>query len=55
MRQFYLQAEWCDSYTYSLSGVTVLPTGFCFSDLALRNPTKCVGVAQSGHHHIIDM
>ena len=33
------------------SGVTCLPKDCCFSELALKNPTQCVGPVQSGHHH----
>ena len=30
-----------------LSGATCLPTDCCFSELALWNPTQCVGLVQS--------
>ena len=37
------------------SGVTCLSTDCCFSELALLNPTKRVGLVQSGpHHHLTE-
>jgi len=35
------------------SGTTCLSADCCFSELALhyKNPTKCVGLVQRGHHH----
>jgi hypothetical protein len=35
------------------SGTTCLPADCCFSELALsKDPTKHVGLVQSGHHHL---
>jgi hypothetical protein len=37
------------------SGVTYLPADCCLSELALQNPTRHVGLEQSGpYHHLIE-
>ena len=33
---------------------TCLSADCCFSELALWNPTKCVGLVQNGPHHLIE-
>ena len=35
------------------SGATCLFVDCCFSELHYKNPTKCVGLVQSGHHYLI--
>ena len=37
-----------------LNGVTCLPTICCFSELALKKPTKGAWLVQNGHHHLIE-
>jgi len=37
------------------NGATCLSADCCFNELALYNPTKSVGLVQSGpHHHLIE-
>ena len=40
---------WLEIGIMCQSGVACLPTDCCFSELALYNPTKCVGLVQSEH------
>ena len=51
-------SEWGDMSIHRimcLSGATCLSTECYFSELALKNPTKHVGLVQSGpHHHLIE-
>ena len=48
------KAGWSGIRIMFPSGATCLTTN-CYSELALKNTAKCVGLVQSDHHHLIEV
>ena len=51
-----LSKDWLARNQDTMSiGATCLSVDCCFSELPLKNPTKRVGIIQSGpHHHVVE-